>query len=267
MKANGGVQLLLAAVSALAISSANAAWVDVYSNDFNAGASPQITGAGNLQAVQGYAGIGTVGNQFSGQYLVNSTGCAFGCGGPLNPAQSPSPTVLTLNNLPAHSAIQISFLLAIRDSWDGSYYAPTPQTNFANHDYFNVAIDGVAYFSETFSFRLNDPQYIFSYVAPVGGLLTPGALLNRDENTSYPDLAYDMGLDSRFQSIAHSGSSLTLSFFASGAGWQGGTDESWGIDNLRVSVLTLPDPQPVPEPETWLMVLAGLGVLARIRRA
>jgi len=29
---------------------------------------------------------------------------------------------------------------------------------------------------------------------------------------------------------------MTISFRARGAGWQGGHDESWGIDNVRVLI-------------------------------
>jgi hypothetical protein len=37
-------------------------------------------------------------------------------------------------------------------------------------------------------------------------------------------------LKTRFQNIPHSSSTLTLTGFAGGDGWQGGTDEWWAID-------------------------------------
>jgi len=43
-----------------------------------------------------------------------------------------------------------------------------------------------------------------------------------------------MGEDPTFQDIEHSASSLTIDFFASGEGWQGGEDESWAIENVQV---------------------------------
>ena len=46
-------------------------------------------------------------------------------------------------------------------------------------------------------------------------------------------------------------SSLTVDFFASGSGWQGGSDEWWGIDNVSV---TLDSVEAVPEPSTLILV-------------
>jgi hypothetical protein len=43
-----------------------------------------------------------------------------------------------------------------------------------------------------------------------------------------------MELDPTFNNIPHMVSTLTIEWFASGAGWQGGTDESWAIDNVEV---------------------------------
>lgn len=248
MNISKGMRRLLMTVALAATCNAHAAWVDIYSNDFNSGMPAEISGAGSLKAVQGYAGVGHPGNQFSGQYLVNSTGCLF-CISP----QQPTATAFTLAGLPQHTAIRVSFLLAIRDSWDGDVgMAP---------DIFNVSVNSVGYFSETFSD--NRPGWTYSYVAPPEGLLTPGTA-NYDENPVWPDIAFDMGLDPRFQSIAHSSDTLTLSFFAGGAGWQGGTDESWGIDNLRISIFTAATA--VPEPGSVALLSAALGLLGVMQR-
>jgi hypothetical protein len=50
----------------------------------------------------------------------------------------------------------------------------------------------------------------------------------------YLDSAYNMGLEPAFNAIPHTSSSLTIEWYASGAGWQGSTDESWAIDNMEV---------------------------------
>jgi hypothetical protein len=44
----------------------------------------------------------------------------------------------------------------------------------------------------------------------------------------FTDTAYDMGIDPSFQTIAHSGSTLTISFWADGPGWQGLTNGNRG---------------------------------------
>ena len=254
----GVIALGLAGLPAMA----NAGWINVYSNDFNGGASSALSGGGSIVSVGGFSGIGNPGNQFSGQYLVNDSGSIWHAG---SATVLPTVTTLTLTGLADHTAISLSFLLAIRDTWDGSYYRLDPGLDFANYDYFNVAVDGTTIFSETFSQRLDNPNYVQSFQAPAGSLLT---VVNRDyTRVAGPDSAYDMGLYADFQSIAHTGSTLTLSFWADGPGWQGGVDESWGMDNLCVSILgaSAPPSQSVPEPETATILLAGLGILGVTR--
>jgi hypothetical protein len=56
-------------------------------------------------------------NVFAGQFISNTTGGNEGG----NPTGTPGqPTTLTLTNLPPHDSIDLNFLLAIIDSWDGS---------------------------------------------------------------------------------------------------------------------------------------------------
>jgi hypothetical protein len=45
-----------------------------------------------------------------------------------------------------------------------------------------------------------------------------------------------MSLEPAFENIPHTSSTLTVEWFASGAGWQAGDDESWAIDNVEVIV-------------------------------
>ena len=60
----------------------------------------------------------------------------------------------------------------------------------------------------------------------------------------------------------HSDSSLSVSFTY--AGLQELSDESWGIDNLRVDIDSAAET--VPEPGTLLLLGGGLAGLAAIRR-
>jgi len=99
-----------------------------FSTDFNNGVPGEFSGVTTVEGVQGYAGYGPVGNPFGGDFLRNT---------------SIMPTTLTLTGLPSHTAININFLLAIIDSWDG----------LGNNgpDYFNVSVGGVSVFKKSFT--------------------------------------------------------------------------------------------------------------------
>ena len=76
---------------------------------------------------------------FSEQYLLGSLAEA---------------ATLKLEGLPQHSSIDLDFLFAALDSWDGS----TIEGGRAAPDFFNVSVDGELVFSETFDFALIDDQ-------------------------------------------------------------------------------------------------------------
>ena len=200
------------------------AQVVVFSTDFDSGTPAQFTGVTNTESVQGYSGIGPVGSKFGGLFLRN--------------ASLSSPTSLTLTGLPPHTEISLSFLFAAIDTWDGTFSvqtAPVP-------DYFNVTVDGTSIFSQTFC-NYNLGGGIQTYVPPAEVLLTTkpypelGFQIRPGNPPDFGDSAYDLGQDRAFQNIAHSASTLTISWFANGAGWQGGDDESWAIDNVTVTAL------------------------------
>jgi hypothetical protein len=204
--------------------------VRVYFNNFDdpaflaSGVTGGVTLAGAAEPVQGYDGLGQAGNQFAGKLWRNTTTG--------NPAQK---TRLILSGLPAHRSINLRFLLAIIDTWDGT----SGGTNYP--DYFNVVMmNTVSVFSKTFDNGTLSDQ---SYVPPPGGQLTYGT--QRGFNTSYNDAAYDMTVDPTFAGIPHSASILAIDFFASGGGWEGGTNESWAIENLEVLISDVgPEPGP-----------------------
>lgn len=156
-----------------------------YSNDFDGnitiarGISGTLSGLVSTEGVQGYSEIG-----MSGNFLRNTS---LG-----DPAAA---TTITLQNLPEHTAIDINFLLAIMDSWDGDenvspQYAP---------DYFTVAIDGTE---------------IVKVTAAIGGGIShyPGTPLStmsqRGFNQDWMDLAFDMAMEPLLQNIPHTGSTL-----------------------------------------------------------
>jgi hypothetical protein len=205
----------------------------VFWTDFEAGVPVEISGAGERATTEGYSAHG-----FGEWYFLNETTG--------NPAAS---TFLNLAGLPAHSFVQVAFDLAIIDSWDGS----TPVGGTASPDFFNVRLDGVTVFSETFdNFLITDQTF-------TGTPIVYGESLAR--NGGWPDSAYAISL-----LLPHTSSSLTLEWFASGGGWQGGIDESWAIDNIQVSLPR--QPTGVPEGGSTLLLLgiATMGLLGLNRK-
>jgi len=185
-----------------------------------------FSGAGSLQGTQGYAGLG-----YGQQFLRNETG-----GSPQ------APSVLGLNLAGAATGVMLSLDLGIIDSWDGP--------GCCGPDFFNVRVDGVTVFSEVFSL------FTGPTVHPALALKSYGTQLGF--SGSWGDAAYVLTLNlGNLGAGAH-----TIDFFASG-GWQAGLDESWGIDNVLV---TGDVAQVIPEPETYALMLAGLGVVGAVAR-
>ena len=199
----------------------------IFYTDFNSGAPSQFQGIATTVGVEGFNGIGTGNNRFGGNFLRNATGGSQGGGGSVGAPQIR--TVLTLTGLPEHNSIDLNFLFAAIDSWDGSEppYGP---------DVFNVVVDGRTIFRELI---------VTSSYNPRPGVFLRGGNFGFDGNRV--DFAYNLGLDPTFDNIPHTSSSLTIEWFADGSGWSGGTDESWGIDNVEVLVNN-PTPPPSRTP-------------------
>jgi hypothetical protein len=223
----------LAAFSLIVVSPPRASAEDlqVFYDNFDGGqviapgVSGGFSGFTSLEPVQGYGGLGSGSNIMSGMFLHNPTGDNF--------TNTPSvPTTLRLTGLPPHSGIRLSFLLAIIDTWDGN-----------SGDFFNVSVNGAIVFRE--SFKNTGPGSVTqSYVPPPGGLLTSGSdCFDFSPAGGYQDSLYDMGLDlARFGNIPHVGDTLQLDFVANGPNWNRPANESWGFDNVRVTLLNAPEP-------------------------
>lgn len=207
--------------------------ITVFSTDFD-GSLPIVgisPGTATLTPVQGYAGYGPSGNQFGGNFLRSATG---------------NVVTLTLTGLPTHDTISLSFLFAAIDSLDGT-------GTFPAGDFFKIVFDGTTLFSE--SFANASPLQIQSYVPPAGVELARHVDLGFEgPGGYYTDSAYNFGADPRFANFAHTSSSASIEFFIFGEGNQPLDDESWAMDNLKVSVTT----QAVPEPSTMLLLGSGL---------
>lgn len=175
-------------------------------------------GTGLLTPSQGYAPLGTPGNTFGPTFLRAPTGNII---------------TLEVNGLPPHTSLSLDFLFAAIDSLDGT-------GSFPAGDFFRIDLDGVTIFRE--SFANATPAQVQSYVAPV-----PAIVLARrvdlgfsGPGSFYTDSAYDMSLDPRFDDLPHTGSTAVLTFMLEGAGVQSLSDESWAIDNVRVTVGNTP---------------------------
>ena len=235
---------IAAAALALACTGA-AAQVTVFASDFDGALAPQIApGVAALTPVQGFAGLGPSGGSFGGSFLRSPTG---------------NTVTLSLVGLPAHTSLSVSFLFAAIDSLDGTGVFPAG-------DFFRVTLDGAQIFRESFANAL--ASQIQSYVPPAGAELARRVDLGfQGPGGFYTDSAYDFGADPQFAGLAHTASTATFTFLIEGPGIQPLDDESWAMDNLRVTVAGVTTP--VPEPETYALLLAGLGaaaVAARRRR-
>ncbi|MCA9010383.1 MAG: FG-GAP repeat protein [Planctomycetaceae bacterium] len=195
--------------------------ITVFSTDFESGIPAEITGPGIIRDSEGY---------HTEAFLQNTS------------VPQNASTVLTLTGLPEHRSIRLDFLLAIINSWDGADGASSP-------DVFNVSVDGKTIFSNTFDNFVLSSQ---AYVPPAGVLLTPrigptisvspdsfsnlGLDTGIGQEEFWGDALYAMGNDPTFSGIPHTSSTLTVEWFASGAGYQGGGNESWAIDDLSVTL-------------------------------
>ena len=237
--------LYLIVGTAMAGGLSRAATTVVYSNNFEDQQTTGFSGYVSVQPTQGLAAYGC-----GSYFLHNSTGGHssgyFGAPG--------SPTTLTLTNLPEHTIVKLDFLLAVVDSWDGS--------RDANPDRFHVSIDG----QPTFAYCLQNYNGHGTQNWPgwQSVILADGFLL---KNPGWPDALYNAGLSTAFHPIAHTDSTVTISWWADGPGWQGGgiygeNDESWGIDNVKVSI----DAAPIPAPGALLLGGIGAALVGWLRR-
>lgn len=190
----------------------------VFFNDFESGLPDAFAAPGAVvEPVQGFDGIGHEGREFGGSFLRYSD-------------VSVQDTTLTLTDLPEHDRLRVDFLLALIDSWDGT-------------ELFEVRVDGQVLFSHSFQLAVGDSS---SYDAPSGALLSSGTNLGFSGGSYYDrDRAYDLSFEPALRYVVHSSDTATITWSlgatsgSAAQNWQGGSDESWAIDNVRVSTLTV----------------------------
>ncbi len=208
----------------LVAASTTAHAAQVYFNDFEGGVG--LDGAGAIESVQGYEAA----EGFSGSFWRNDV---IG-----------SPSTLSLTDLPAHTEATVQFKLALIDSWDGGQPLTCCGGDVIAPDFFNFFADGV----EIIRTSLFDP--LSSELA--GQQTGDGGF-----NPEFDDDAFRVSV-----TFAHSADTLDLSFFGDGEGYQGGIDESWAIDRLRVKLneVEVEEPGVVPLPGTLPLMAGALGL-------
>ena len=225
------IKYTAAVCAAFSLSVANAALVlsTDYESGFNVGTGVSgsiIFGGGSEQSSQGFG---------TGNFFRNDT---LGI------------TSINLSGLgTSHVGLTFDLGLFILDSWDGS----TTTGGVVPPDFFNVIIDGTTVFSETFdNFVLSDGTSGLTPTVGPADLFSVGGSPAR-----WLDSLYDLQL-----TVAHSSDTVNIQMFASGAGYQGGSDESWAIDNWSITTA-------VPEPSLIILFgtgLVGMGLIRRKRK-
>jgi hypothetical protein len=217
-----GYALGVAATIAFSAPASAATFVPVWSTNFN-----------NNQVFQTMGPFGSTGTSYSagGAQFTNSQSLpGFGTRYLRNATNGT--TSFTITGLEAHDQLRLQFDLAFLDSWD------RPDDTRWGPDYLFVTMGSTTY------------QY-----APTSW---PGTLVgtgNYAANGSWQDSVHRLDF-----LVPHSDGSFTFSIRAGGAGYQGGNDESWGIDNIRLSA------NAVPEPATWAMLILGFGLVGSAMR-
>lgn len=209
----------------------------VFATDFETGTPAGFSGLGSVQSTQALPSA-----RFGAQHMYNDTTLTGNAGA----------TVLTLSGLAAHSMLSMSFDFVAWNSWDGT------GSSFPSGDFFEVLLDGVL----LASISPNNASGTLSIAGPAVLIAGPAPFGYGD---SAPFFNRDTAWAVTVSNFSHSSANAVFTFRVNGLGWQGGADESFGLDNLVISIPRVDGA--VPEPTTWAMMLAGFGIVgSAIRR-
>lgn len=223
--------LLLSAVS-LPLSA-----TQIYSQNFESVSSVPLEWSSLGTEIASTGGLSAFG--FGSQHLR-----AWGFGSPQ--------AVLTLSGLAAHTSITLLFDVI---AWD----------NMGSNRTFEVIVDGntlSGYPVEMSNYSSLDPS----------GFTGPGVLVSGNAvDFGTPNYGFsanrDQGRSVGAITFAHAASTLTVKFAITSGNVNGGSTESWGLDNVVILDNNVPPPPGVPEPSTFALFAIGAGLGAyRLRR-
>jgi hypothetical protein len=224
------------------IFSAHAFCADVYFNDFNAapgttypewtssGYTNSANRAGTVAAGSGPQRVATVASPNGTQRFLGEFGgpviVAAPPYGPRHFVTVDETVTLTLHNLKPHSFLTVSFDLYVLKSWDGNNPTYGP-------DRWRLRVQGGPTLLETtFSNNPKTGADLSRQNYPVANSphRSGAASVNTLGYTFYGDSIYHF----RF-TFPHAGDTLMLDFSSSLFEGKGTDDESWGLDNVRLS--------------------------------
>lgn len=240
------IRTLLCGVAAAAVATSAHA-VTLYQNNFDGNEAHHagVTGAFALFPTEAASAGAWNAQGWAGNYGAYRTG-----GTPASPFGG-----LYLSNLASHTIISASFILGFLESWDslnGSCCAP---------DHLEIWIDGAQVADMTYNNALGS-------VKDTDGGTVIHEYVQANGNGYFSDTLVDMST-AGFLTFAHTASTLSLEFRVTGNGWQGGSDEGIGLDNVVLTYdgVRAPPTGGIPEPATWALMIGGFGMAgATLRR-
>lgn len=135
--------------------------------------------------------------------------------------------ILTLDHLPAHTIVTVAFDLLVLKSWDGNspQYGP---------DRFRLrVVDGAILLDTSFSnnHKTEKEGSFQDYPAPGSLPQTGASAINTLGYRFFGDSIYHLTF-----TFPHTGATLSLEFASDMYEGKGTEDESWGLDNVIISV-------------------------------